>query len=431
MWHICLQINCQILPCLVTHQESSIIVIFLRDGLKTSYPISPWTWKVPWELPRIENVGKLWLGDPTSFKDKGCLCLCIPSVFTLWCLNNIWSGCLSYGLNHTLTPSVAGGVLYPTGWVGRRVDLSLAWAWCLQKSCLDCKDALEYFTVPWRFDYGWQSCFHLSAIQKLCWGWSVTVKGNYPQLLKSHLVVGTTPITSVEELFHDLDLSLNEAMISWVVRTGCSRGESPLVNKFLVLFAGKLGTVVTDDFFWSAKHWKTETQGRNHFLRRNARNLLYIWKFAGEISNQKAIFVTLDKYVHIYYFPRSPWHLNRNSWFLLLWVTNCLTWNARMNMFSYVFVYVWPEHATFFMQVSHSVGLIVASWFSLEQNCSWVEDKLSSTTVDFIRSEGYLKNSTYMGNVRFTEHAQKQLGCEKCNLRKAVGKFGNALWVWN
>ena len=30
----------------------------------------------------------------------------------------------------------------------------------------------------------------------------------------------------------------------------------------------------------------------------------------------------------------------------------------------------------------------IASWFSLEQNCSWVEDKLSSTTVDFIRSEG-------------------------------------------
>ena len=26
-----------------------------------------------------------------------------------------------------------------------------------------------------------------------------------------------------------------------------------------------------------------------------------------------------------------------------------------------------------------------------------------------------------MGNDRFTEHAQNQLGCEKCNLRKAVG----------
>ena len=33
MWHICLQIGCQILPCLVTHQESFITVIILRDGL--------------------------------------------------------------------------------------------------------------------------------------------------------------------------------------------------------------------------------------------------------------------------------------------------------------------------------------------------------------------------------------------------------------
>ena len=28
------------------------------------------------ELSRIEYVGKLWSGDPTSFKVKGCLCLC-------------------------------------------------------------------------------------------------------------------------------------------------------------------------------------------------------------------------------------------------------------------------------------------------------------------------------------------------------------------
>ena len=28
------------------------------------------------------------------------------------------------------------------------------------------------------------------------------------------------------------------------------------------------------------------------------------------------------------------------------------------------------------------------SWFSLEQNCRFIEDKLSSATVDFIRSEG-------------------------------------------
>ena len=28
-----------------------------------------------------------------------------------------------------------------------------------------------------------------------------------------------------------------------------------------------------------------------------------------------------------------------------------------------------------------------------------------------------------MGNGRLTEHAQNQLGCEKCNLRKAVGNL--------
>ena len=28
-----------------------------------------------------------------------------------------------------------------------------------------------------------------------------------------------------------------------------------------------------------------------------------------------------------------------------------------------------------------------------------------------------------MGNDRFTEHAQNQLGCKKCNLRKAVGNL--------
>ena len=28
-----------------------------------------------------------------------------------------------------------------------------------------------------------------------------------------------------------------------------------------------------------------------------------------------------------------------------------------------------------------------------------------------------------MGNDRFTEHAQNMLGCEKCNLRKAVGNL--------
>ena len=34
MWHICLQISCQILACLVMYQESFIAVIVLRDGLK-------------------------------------------------------------------------------------------------------------------------------------------------------------------------------------------------------------------------------------------------------------------------------------------------------------------------------------------------------------------------------------------------------------
>ena len=155
-----------------------------------------------------------------------------------------------------------------------------------------------YFTVPWRLDDGWQSCFNLSAVEKFCWGWCVTVKGSCPQLLKSHLVVGTILITSVEELLEDLDLPLNEAITSWVVRTACSHGESPFVSKFPILFAGKLGTIVTNDFFWSAKHWKIETQGRNHFLRRNARHFLYIRKSAVVISNQKVIFVTLDKYVH-------------------------------------------------------------------------------------------------------------------------------------
>ena len=108
------------------------------------------------------------------------------------------------------------------------------------------------------------------------------------------LVVGTILVTSAEELLDDLDLPLNEAMTSWVVRAACSHGESPLVCKFLILFAVKLGTVVTVDFFWSAKYPKTETQGRNNFFRRHARHFLYIRKSAVVISNQKVIFVTLD-----------------------------------------------------------------------------------------------------------------------------------------
>ena len=32
-----------------------------------------------------------------------------------------------------------------------------------------------------------------------------------------------------------------------------------------------------------------------------------------------------------------------------------------------------------------------------------------------------------MGNDRFTEHAQNLLGCEKCDLRKAVGNLEMAI----
>ena len=39
-----------------------------------------------------------------------------------------------------------------------------------------------------------------------------------------------------------------------------------------------------------------------------------------------------------------------------------------------------------FMQASHSVGLIVARWLSLEQDCSWVEVKLSSVPSDLMES---------------------------------------------
>ena len=129
-------------------------------------------------------------------------------------------------------------------------------------------------------------------------GMGVTVKGSCLQLLKSHLTVGTLLITSVEELLDYLDLPRNEAMTSWVVRTAYSHSESPLFSKFLVVFAGKLGTTVTDDFFWSAKYWKRETWGRNHFLRTNARHFLYIRKFTIVLSNPKVVFITLDKYIH-------------------------------------------------------------------------------------------------------------------------------------
>ena len=72
-------------------------------------------------------------------------------------------------------------------------------------------------------------------MEKLYWGWCVTVERSCPQLLKGYLVVGNILITFVEELLDDLDLPLNGTMASWVVRTASSHGESPLVSEFLVL----------------------------------------------------------------------------------------------------------------------------------------------------------------------------------------------------
>ena len=49
------------------------------------------------------------------------------------------------------------------------------------------------------------------------------------------------------------------------------------------------------------------------------------------------------------------------------------------------------------------------SRFSLEQNSGCSVDKLSSTTVDFIRSEGELKKTVpYMGSKMFCEHADNK-----------------------
>ena len=43
---------------------------------------------------------------------------------------------------------------------------------------------------------------------------------------------------------------------------------------------------------------------------------------------------------------------------------------------------------SYHVQLSKCSPFICRSWFSLEQNCWFIEDKLSSTAVDFIRSEG-------------------------------------------
>ena len=52
-------------------------------------------------------------------------------------------------------------------------------------------------------------------------------------------------------------------------------------------------------------------------------------------------------------------------------------------------------------------------------------DMLSSTSVDFIRSERELKNCTYMGSNRLTEHAQSLLGGVKRENLGGRGKLGS------
>ena len=46
----------------------------------------------------------------------------------------------------------------------------------------------------------------------------------------------------------------------------------------------------------------------------------------------------------------------------------------------------------FFIRSKTSENYVVEAWYSLEQYIGLKEDKLSSTTVDFIRSEGNLGN---------------------------------------
>ena len=60
----------------------------------------------------------------------------------------------------------------------------------------------------------------------------------------------------------------------------------------------------------------------------------------------------------------------------------------------------WPQYDQVHTKLLH----LEASWFSLEQNSCLVVDKLSSTSVDFIRSEWELKKTAYMESNRLTEH---------------------------
>ena len=59
--------------------------------------------------------------------------------------------------------------------------------------------------------------------------------------------------------------------------------------------------------------------------------------------------------------------------------------NAFMNTWQQIFQP--PSQNGFYVDFSFCCN-IWSSWFSLEQNCWFIEDKLSSTAVDFIRSEG-------------------------------------------
>ena len=68
---------------------------------------------------------------------------------------------------------------------------------------------------------------------------------------------------------------------------------------------------------------------------------------------------------------------------------------------------------------------IVASWFSLEQNWCWFEDKLSSTTVDFIRSERKLKNSTLYGMCLQINNSSVP---EKINLLQLIQQNEESTW---
>ena len=53
-----------------------------------------------------------------------------------------------------------------------------------------------------------------------------------------------------------------------------------------------------------------------------------------------------------------------------------------------------------------------------------LKTSFSSTAVDFIRSEGIAERQhLILGKAKLTEHAQNLHGCEKCNLRKAVGNI--------